>query len=230
MPAQTLATNSNPVYKPDLVRRLLLTFFSGEWQAGDRLGEVDLAQRFGVSRTPVREALQELAAIGLIELKPNCGAAARACGPREVREIYEMREILEGAAAEQACGRIPSHELEELISEFRELQAATRRDPAWSQREWAADRRLHEVIAQACGNGRLAGEIARYGQLIQVIREVVGNQREAQVAAVAEHLAILEALQADKAKQAGAAMRRHIRSASTHAVAALKPRLGASAA
>ncbi len=221
---KTLAVISEPVYKPDLVRRLLHAFFSGEWRAGDRLPEVELAERFGVSRTPVREALQELAAIGLLELRPNCGAVARDCGPQEVREIYEMRELLEGDATRRACGGIEPRKLDALSADFDHLLQAGRRDAAWSAREWEADRHLHELIAAACDNRRLAAEIARYSQLIQVIREVVGNQREAQVAAIGEHLAILKALRAGKPDQAAEAMRRHIRSAAGHAITTLQTR------
>jgi DNA-binding GntR family transcriptional regulator len=221
--AKNLAVISEPTYKPDLVRRLLLTAFSGEWQAGDRLPEVELAQRFGVSRTPVREALQELAAIGLIELRPNCGAVARSCGPQQVREIYEVREILESEATRLACGRIEPRKIENLISEFKELLAESRRSASWSHREWEADRQLHDLIAQACGNCRLAEEISRYGKLIQVIRETVGNLREAQVAAVSEHLAILKALRSELRDAAADAMRAHLRSAADYAVEALSP-------
>jgi DNA-binding GntR family transcriptional regulator len=147
-----------------------------------------------------------------------------------VREIYAMREILESEAARLACGRIEPHKLSALAGDFHQLQAEHRRDAAWSRREWAADRQLHEWIALTCGNHRLAAEIARYGQLIQAIRETVGNQREAQLAAIGEHLAILKALRADRPDQAADAMRRHIRSASDHAIEALESRLNASAA
>lgn len=223
---KNLAVISEPIYKPDLVRRLLLAFFSGEWQAGTRLPEVDLAARFGVSRTPVREALQELSAIGFVELRPNCGAVARSCGPQEVREIYEVREILESEAARRACGGIEPRKLAALTADFQQLQSESRRDEAWSRREWAADRQLHECISEGCGNRRLAGELARYGQLIQAIRETVGNVRQAQVAAIGEHLAILKALRTDHPERAATAMREHIQSASRHAVEALGARLG----
>ena len=230
VPAKNLAIISEPIYKPDLVRRLLLAFFSGEWAEGDRLPEVELARRFGVSRTPVREALQELANAGLIELRPNCGAVARACGPQEIRELYEVRAILEAAAVRLACGRIEPRKLDELATTFRQLLADSRRDAEWSRREWAADQLLHELIAQGCGNQRLAAELARHNQLLQAVREAVGNLREAQVAAVREHLAILKALRAENAEQAEEAMRRHIRSAAAHAIDALTQRLAANAA
>lgn len=222
-----LAVISEPIYKPDLVRRLLLAFFSGEWQAGDRLPEVELAGRFGVSRTPVREALQELAAMGFVELRPNCGAVALPCGPDDVREIYAVRELLETEATRLACGQIEPRKLADLAAEFEMLQTERRRDADWARREWAADRQLHAWIIQACGNRRLAAEIARHEQLIQAIRETVGNLREAQWAAVGEHLAILKALRANKAEAAAEAMRRHIFSAAEHAVHALEVALRA---
>lgn len=225
MAVKTEATLAEPVLKHDVFRRLLLSIFAGEWSAGDRLPEVELAERFGVSRTPVREALLELAAIGFIELRPNCGAVMRPCGPRQVREIYQVREILEAEATRLACGRLDIHQLEELVKRFEQLLAETPRNAAWSKREWVIDRCHHELIARGCGNVRLAEEIERYGKLIQVIRESVGNVREAQVEAVEEHIEILRALIADQPSEAARLMRRHIRNAAAVAIEALTPRL-----
>ncbi len=187
--------------------------------------EVELAERFGVSRTPIREALMQLAAIGLIELRPNCGAVMRPCGPRQIREIYQVREILEGEATRLACGRLDAEQLRDLEQHFRQLLAETPRNAAWCRKEWAADQFLHGLVARGCGNARLAEEIDRYETLIQMIRETVGNRREAQVAAGQEHLAILKALIANQPDEAAAAMRKHISNAAASAVEALAPNL-----
>ncbi len=225
MRARKPILQAEPILKPDLVRQMLLSVFAGDWRTGDRLLEVELAERFGVSRTPVREALQELAAIGIIELRPNCGAVMRTFGSRQVREIYQVREILEVEATRMACGRLEPNKLDLLQRRFEVLLETRLRDAAWAEKEWTADRNLHDMIAAACGNERLSGEIDRYGKLVQVIRETVGNQRDAQAAATADHIEILKALIANRPTAAAEAMRRHLRGAADAAVLALEPNL-----
>ena len=75
---------------------------------GEHLAQDELCARFGVSRTPVREALSRLAASSLVELRPNRGAVVRRPGEREIRELYELRAELEGFAAERAASASPA--------------------------------------------------------------------------------------------------------------------------
>ncbi|MBL9145279.1 MAG: GntR family transcriptional regulator [Verrucomicrobiaceae bacterium] len=218
---------AEPVYKPDLVRRMLLAIFGGRWKEGERLREVELADQFGVSRTPVREALQEIARIGLIELKPNCGAVVASFGPREIEEIYEVRALLESEATRLACPRLRVDDVKSLLEDSKALLAASRRNKEWTHRAWEADHRLHEMLALACGNRRLAREVGDYANFVQIIRETLGNRDRVQDHAIAEHIAILEALHAGKADEAGKAMRRHVLSAGKTAVEALRPNFSA---
>lgn len=210
------------VLKEDMIRSLLLEMFRGELRSGDRLVETALAKRFRVSRTPVREALLGLSAIGLVELRPNCGAAMRTFGTEQIREIYDVREILEGEACRRACGRIAPATLQEMKTEFERLAAEPRHDRAWSHAEWVVDSRLHETIVRHSGNNRLVEEVAAYGALIQIVRETVGNARRMQEQAIGEHLEILDALLRNKPDMAAEAMRRHIRSAARAAVESLE--------
>src|SRR5439155_14687190 len=103
----------------DLQRRVL----SGDIPSGTRLRQSALAAEFGVSRTPIREALRKLQASGLVELQPHRGALVRGLSAREIRDAYEVRAELEGLAAELAAQRIQQQQLEglhEAQSEFRE--------------------------------------------------------------------------------------------------------------
>src|SRR4051794_17321377 len=77
-----------------VVKSILHSIFNAEVAGGDRLVEEELALKLGVSRTPIREALRELSAIGVIWLKPNHGAMVRPFGPVQLREIYHIRRIL----------------------------------------------------------------------------------------------------------------------------------------
>src|SRR3954471_4405146 len=89
-----------------LVHSLLGDVFSGRLRAGDHLVTQDVASRFGVSHTPVREALIALAGMGIIDLEPNRGAVVRRISVQEVREVCQVRRVLECEATRLACGRI----------------------------------------------------------------------------------------------------------------------------
>jgi len=202
---------------------MLLSIFGGTWKAGDRLREENLAALFHVSRTPIREALQELAAVGLVELRPNCGALVAPFGPHEIEEIYEIRALLESEATRRACAAIPVEDLQHLQAELTDLLSATSRSLAWSQRAWDADRQLHGLISVHCPNRRLAREIARYGTFVQIVRETVGNRDRAQDAAIKEHRAIVAALLRRHPAKAAEAMHEHIQIAGQTAVEAMRP-------
>src|SRR5262245_33780091 len=105
-----------------LVQSLLSEVFQGLLRAGQHLVTQKLAERFGVSHTPIREALISLAGIGIVDLVPNRGAVVRAVTAREVREISQVRRVLECQATRSACGRIDLAELHVLAGELRRLQ------------------------------------------------------------------------------------------------------------
>jgi len=192
----------------DVVKRLLGAIFQGELPVGTRLVVQKLAHRFDVSSTPVREALLELEVVGLIQFVHNRGAVVKAFGREQLREIFHLRRILEAEAACCACGRLGRAPLERLNDRMLQLKHGDGED--WSERAMATDRRLHELIAAACGNVRLADEISRYDTLVQTVREIVGNRRNVLELALDDHLAIIDALLIGHAEAAARAMARHI--------------------
>ena len=177
--------------------------------AGTRLIVLNLTARFGLSSTPVREALLELEAIGVVQFAHNRGAIVKPFGPGQLHEIFQMRRIMEVEATRCACGRIDQSELERLHREFLDL-SGPRRGKQWLEREMATDREFHHMIAAQCGNVRLEEELHRYDTLVQSLRDVVGNKDRAPEIAINEHLAILGALMANDAEAAAGAMARHI--------------------
>lgn len=179
-----------------------------------------LAEQFGTSSTPCREALVELESIGVVEFIHNRGAAVAPFGPQELQEIYQLRRILEAEAAAQACGHIDNEALTSLRDQFREL-CDTEYDEKWSQTETDCDLRLHGLIAAKCGSRRLGKEIRRYDTLVQTIREIIGDDSQAQKRALKEHLDIIEKLIANDSSGAAAAMIDHIDSAAQEADAAM---------
>ncbi len=200
---------SQGALRHDVVLRLLEAIFHGRLPAGTRLVAQRLAERFGISPTPIREALVELEAAGVVRFVHNRGALVKQFGPEQLREIYHLRRILETEATRCANGHVDPEALQTLKREMTKLLHED--DGAdWSERAAAVDRQLHELIANSCGNSRLTDEIRRYATLMQTTREIVGNTRRVQEHALLEHLPILDALLAEEAEVAASQMARHI--------------------
>jgi DNA-binding GntR family transcriptional regulator len=222
-----------PVTDAALVDRLAAAIearvLSGDLPTGSRLRQETLASEFGVSRTPVREALRKLQAAGVVRVEPNRGAIVRRPTPREVREAYEVRAELEGLAAELASTRIRDAELRRLHDAqelFRHSMTALlawkrRRDvdddpPTAAHDDWIRGNDLfHVVIQEAAGNDRLR---ATLGDLHSSFPRdltwiVLGESSRLLEENVAQHAAILEAIEARDPARARAAMVEHVRRA-----------------
>jgi DNA-binding GntR family transcriptional regulator len=203
---------SRGALRHELAKRLLIEIFQGKMPEGTRLIAMNLAARFGVSSTPVREALFELEASEVVEVIHNRGAVVKRFGREELREIFHMRRLIESEAARLACPRIDEEALVGLRGKLTEL-SKRRGDPQWFELEMAVDRELHAMIAASCGSARLAKEFQRYNMLVEAMRTVVGNQRQAVREAVTTHLAIVDAMIARDPNAAAAAMACHIEQA-----------------
>jgi DNA-binding GntR family transcriptional regulator len=210
--------------RQNVVASLLRAIFSGQLREGESLNAQRLAAQLGVSATPVREAMVELATVSIVETRHNRGTIVRLFGVIQLRDIYHLRRVLETEATLCACGKIPSEALEKLKQEMTELHSNTSNQTAeWSAAYMASDRRLHKVIAQHSGSQRLMEEIGRYDTLVQSIREIVGNQRHAQQSALLEHSEIIQALLDKRPACAAAAMAKHVQSSAQVVEEALFP-------
>jgi DNA-binding GntR family transcriptional regulator len=204
--------------RQQVTARLLSAVFLGRFAPGQRLIVQKLASAYDVSPTPVRESLVELAALGIVELLPNRGAVVLPFGPEQVREISQVRRVLEVEATRCACGRIDEAELAALCDGLERL-ASRKPDEARDRDARELDNRLHGLIAESCGSARLTAEIHRYLTLFRTLRDV-GHHRDAATNYsrsddVPEHLDILRRLGAADADGAAAAMDTHIRCATT---------------
>jgi DNA-binding GntR family transcriptional regulator len=205
--------------RPAIVQSLLTDVIGGRLRAGEHLVTQDLADRFGVSHTPVREALMTLAGVGIVELRANRGALVRRVSAGEVREICQVRRALECEATRHACGRIDPHALHNLAVDIRRL-ADDRATPDVERFRQARelDNRLHDLIAASCANRFLADELNRLKLLFRAFRDFAWRSHSPAVGArriggeAREHLAIVDALLAGERRRAARAMARHIRS------------------
>lgn len=213
----------------DVAGQLVAAICRLELRGGERLVEADLAARFRVSRTPVRDALGELAAAGLVDLAAGRSVVVREFGPKALRDIYHVRATLEAEAARSATGRAGAPALRDARAAMRSLLDVppSGRDANWERSAMDADEAFHLVIAGGSGNPRLAEEIGRYAKQVRAVRQAVKNPAGEQEMAIGEHLAVLDALLAGHADAAGAAMRRHIESAAAVALGMMFPGRGA---
>jgi DNA-binding GntR family transcriptional regulator len=206
-----------------LASQLHARVLSGELPSGTRLRQEALAEEFGVSRTPVREALRKLQAGGLVELQPNRGAVVRGLSAREIRDAYEVRAALEALAAQLAAERISREQLERLNRVQGEFRTALDRALAKRRggrevgvrelRRWAkANDDFHQTIHEASGNEVLASALAQLARNFprDLSRLVVSESTAMLEANVREHETILEALSRRDAEAAYELMQRHV--------------------
>ena len=144
-------------------------------------------------------------------------------GGRSFARYSTCGRLIESEAARLACPRIDKEALDGLRRKLKELNKR-RGDAQWFELEMAVDRELHAMIAASCGSARLAKEFQRYNMLVEALRNVVGNQRQAVREAVTTHLAIVDAMIARDPDAAAAAMAHHIEQAGRSAEVASSAR------
>ena len=190
----------------------------GEVAPGERLNEVEIAGELGVSRGPIREALQRLASDGLVELQAHRGAFVRRLGPAEVRDLFEVRMALETTAARLAAQRATDAQLADLDA----LVHAGAEPIGHADVRFQGARDLHARLAEATANPALAAHLTLVNQELRLLRTRSGEVPARAEHAVAEHAAIVAAVRAGDADGAAAAMEAHLRSALTHALSAME--------
>lgn len=148
-------------------RELKHAITGGLLRAGNVLVQEDLCKQFNASRTPVRDALTHLQAEGLVVALPNKGVVVRDCSPKDVCDIYEIRALLESAAAKNAAGRIPRGDLEAIILKAAQLDSQENAGFG-SVKNIGMD--LHGLIIAASGNLIMKELLNRMETLIEVSR------------------------------------------------------------
>jgi DNA-binding GntR family transcriptional regulator len=195
----------------EAAQRLREAILSGRLAAGARLRQTDLADRLGISRTPIREALVRLREEGLIELRPRGGVRVAPLDPAEAVELYVLREVLDGLAARLAAARRERAALARLERALGRMGACVERgDPTHWFRSHVA---FHEEIIRAAANrhlGRLAAVVHLsirqfHPMLLKIPRRLAEADRE--------HRQIFEAIAARDAEGAERAARAHIAAA-----------------
>ncbi len=202
---------SRSVLSDQIKDHLIEAILTGHYPPGSRIVETRVAKELGTSQAPVREALRDLEALGVLEITAFRGARVRHPSKAELLEAYEIRAELESLGARLAMPRISDADLEELQSYLDEMQTAA--DAGKTHIEAAADVRFHSRVIQLAGNKTLE-RVWRYlepGSRTYITLVVPGvNAR--QIADL--HVPILEALRGRDSDQAVTAYHQHFQTAS----------------
>lgn len=191
--------------------RLRQGILDGTYPQGTRLGEVDLADALGVSRTPVREALRRLGSEGLLSTEPNKGARVRVWAESELSDITDMRALLEGHAAARAASRVTEAEISYMNDLVTRMEAATADlAPVDIDLLTELNTAFHGAIVTVSGNSLLPGLMKSLIHVPVVSRTYRHYSPARMEQSMRQHRELLDALTARDPAWAEAVMRVHI--------------------
>jgi DNA-binding GntR family transcriptional regulator len=190
----------------------------GEIGPGERLLEIELAKRFGVSRTPIREAIRKLESEGIIQHLPRVGAVVRQLGQPEIVELYEMRIVLEATAAEMAAQHASSAELETLDALNSDMLGASDDPNTVAQ----INRQFHLCIVEAARNQFLKHCYHDLSNTLMLLGETTLDTAQRIQIVCAQHSDIITALQKRDPAQAAQMMRIHMQTSLSHRLKAYR--------
>ena len=187
------------------LRQAILT---GELKPGERLMEIHLANKLGVSRTPIREAIRKLELEGLVTMIPRRGAEVAQITEKSMNDVLEVRRAMDALCAELACERITDEETQQLRQACVTFEAAVKTRDV--KKIAQADVELHDIIVQATGNQRLVQLINNlseqmYRYRFEYIKDASQHQR-----LIEEHRVIYESILKKDKETASQAARVHI--------------------
>jgi DNA-binding GntR family transcriptional regulator len=195
----------------------------GEMPLGGRLSDDALAKEIGISRSPVREAISQLASEGLVEYRPRCGAFVKMPDRREMEELYEVRIALESFAAVKAAERATDAQIAELEQLNRDLLATVREcqerpgkiaDPELTDRFLASDMHFHLHILRMAGNRKIMAMVEDCKILIRVFAHVpIEHDLRLVARSYREHSSVLRAVRRRDPEAARGCMTDHIATA-----------------
>ena len=204
----TIEENAYLPLRDVVFQTLRQAILKGELQPGERLMEIKLAERLGVSRTPIREAIRKLELEGLVVMIPRKGAAVANITDKDTKDVLEVRRTLEMFAVEVACDRITPEQLVQLKEAAKAFEASNGSMDLIRIAE--TDMHFHEIIYEATHNERLV-------QMLNNLRENMYRYRIEYLkdpnyynSLVAEHQEILDAVENGDKERARVCMRDHI--------------------
>lgn len=205
MPVDTITRRSLHTELIDRVRDMIV---EGILSPGTKIPERELCERFGVSRTPMREALKVLAADGLVSLEPNRGAWVARVTVEELEEVFPVMGALEALSGELACARISDDEIrhirdlhEDMVHHYKAGRLAD---------YFRVNQEIHEAILSAADNTTLAALYRSLASRVRQARYLANMSQSRWDEAVEEHEQILDALEQRDGRKLAAILKKHL--------------------
>ncbi len=187
------------------LRQAILT---GDLKPGERLMELHLANKLGVSRTPIREAIRKLELEGLVTMIPRRGAEVAQITEKSMNDVLEVRRALDALCVELACDRITPEELEQLRDACDRFESAVKTNDV--KRIAQADVALHDIIVRATGNQRLIQLVNNLSEQMYRYRFEYIKDRSQHARLVEEHRIIYQSIVQKDKETASRAAKTHI--------------------
>jgi len=219
-PIESFDLNNARTIRELVYETLKKAIFEGEFKDGDRLVEKELAQRLGISRTPIREAIRKLDSDGLVEYVPRKGVVVRGITHEMAAEIYAIREALEVAAIPFVIQNITEEEMTELYALLEEMMRLT--DSGSVDELLKVVRRFNDTLIASSRMSHLTKLIDTYQEYQSTFRRVTLSREFRKPSALQEHAAILQAIRDRDAERAQELMRRHLKAAREEYLAAFR--------
>ncbi len=206
--AQSITSIPRRSLHDELAEQLRNLIVEGVLEPGTKVPERELCEQFGVSRTPLREALKVLAADGLVTLMPNRGAQVSKLTLAELEEVFPVMGALEALSGELACARITDEQMSHIRSLHSRMSEHYR--ACELERYFAVNEQIHEAILEAAGNDTLSAQYRSLSTRIRRARYIANMTPERWAQAVDEHEQILQALQERNAASLATILRTHL--------------------
>lgn len=178
----------------------------GRYRPGERLLPEGIATEIGTSRMPVREALRRLAAEGLVTIRPNRGVTVSALNVADMREVFEMRAVLEGLAIRLALPNMTPATIRQLEDMLDRIDDRSEIQPDWT----TAHRQFHETLCARSASPRLMRQLASLHALMEPHMRLWVMHKDRPQSARADHQDLIDAMRGGDAQACEAVMRAHV--------------------
>ncbi len=189
-----------PVAKPQTLRERIVEFVkdsitSGRLKPGEKVAEQEIAKSLGISRTPIREAFRQLESEGFITVIPRKGAFVTPITAKDVREFYEIKSLLEGYAAKEACRKFTDKDIKKLKTLNEQMARCVEKKSGDVRGFLKLDNQFHEVFMSACHNEKLCKMahqiVEQFGRFRAAALSVPGRMRTS----IKQHKEIVQAFE-----------------------------------
>lgn len=200
--------NQNITLTEEIVSTIRNRILLGEYRIGEKLNESKIATELRVSRTPVREAIKQLEAEGLIDNVPNRGSYALGFSVKDIEDIYSVRAVVEGLAVRWAAEKISDEETVKLRDAYDLMEFYTTKKN--SRKVMEINKRFHEILYHASRSRFLIQTLKSYQEYVQQSRKATVYCEENLDTILAEHETILKAIEARDGNLAEMQIQRHL--------------------